>query len=102
MAHDQKREQALKGQGRNHTEIDGTDRLRVVSQECLPALRRRANLFRSRRRLEVENLFLRHQLNIESAPDGIFGNDTLASFTVITEEIARQTWAWRRLFHSPR
>jgi hypothetical protein len=26
---------------------------------------------------------------------------TLAGFTVITDEIAAQTWALRRLFHSP-
>ena len=30
-----------------------------------------------------------------------FGACTLARCTVITEEIAGQTWAWRRLFHSP-
>ncbi len=30
------------------------------------------------------------------------GACTLAGFTVITEGIAGQTWAWRRLFHSPR
>jgi hypothetical protein len=41
MAQNQKREQSLKGQGRNHTQIDGGDRLRVVSKEYLPALRRR-------------------------------------------------------------
>ena len=29
------------------------------------------------------------------------GACTLAGFTVITEGIAGQTWAWRRLFHSP-
>src|SRR5438094_9268688 len=41
VAHNQKREQSLEGQGRNHTQIDGGDRLRVVSKERLPALRRR-------------------------------------------------------------
>ena len=30
-----------------------------------------------------------------------FGACTLAGFTVITEEIAGSTWAWRRLSHSP-
>jgi hypothetical protein len=29
------------------------------------------------------------------------GACTLAGFTVITDEIAGQTWALRRLFHSP-
>jgi hypothetical protein len=29
-----------------------------------------------------------------------FGACTQAGFTVITEKIAGQTWAWRRLFHS--
>jgi hypothetical protein len=29
------------------------------------------------------------------------GACTLAGFTVITDEIAAQTWALRRLFHSP-
>jgi hypothetical protein len=38
-----------------------------------------ADLFKSRSRLEVENLFLRHQLNIASQirPDKIFGKDSL-------------------------
>jgi hypothetical protein len=30
------------------------------------------------------------------------GACTPAGFTIITEGIAGQTWAWRRLFHSPR
>jgi len=34
----QKREQPLKGQGRNHTQINGGDRLRVVSKKCPPGL----------------------------------------------------------------
>jgi hypothetical protein len=33
-------------------------------------------------------------------PSTAFGADT-AGFTVIAEEIAGQTWAWGRLFHSP-
>jgi hypothetical protein len=37
MAQHQKREQSLKAQGRNHTEISGRDRLRVVPEERLPA-----------------------------------------------------------------
>src|SRR6266513_4504949 len=40
VVQNQKREQALKGQGRNHTQVNGGDRLRVVSKKCLPALRR--------------------------------------------------------------
>jgi hypothetical protein len=40
VVQDRKREQSLKGQGRNYIQINGGDRLRVVSQECLPALRR--------------------------------------------------------------
>jgi hypothetical protein len=41
VAQNQKREQSLKGQGRNHTQINGGDRLRMVAKKCLPALRRR-------------------------------------------------------------
>ena len=41
VAQNQERKQAIKGQGRNHTQINGGDRLRVVSEKCLPALRRR-------------------------------------------------------------
>jgi hypothetical protein len=44
VAHNQKRKQSLKGQGRNHTQINGGDRLRVVPKERLPALRRRPTL----------------------------------------------------------
>jgi hypothetical protein len=52
MTQHQKREQPLKGQGRNHTQINGSDRRRVVARECLPALRWRPSLhlvFRDRR-----------------------------------------------------
>jgi len=35
-------------------------------------------------------------------PSTTFGAYTLAGFTVITEEIVEQRWAWHRLFHSPR
>jgi len=42
VAQHQKREQSLKGQGRSHKRINGrVDRLRVVPEECLAALRRR-------------------------------------------------------------
>jgi hypothetical protein len=41
MAQNQKRKQAIKGQGRNNAYIDGGDRLSVVSKKCLPGLRRR-------------------------------------------------------------
>jgi hypothetical protein len=41
VAQNQKREQSLKGQGRNHTQINGGDRLRMVAKKCIPALRRR-------------------------------------------------------------
>ena len=34
----EKREQSLKGQGRNHTQVNGGDRLGVVSQEGSPPL----------------------------------------------------------------
>src|SRR5262249_734220 len=65
VAKDQKREQSLEGQGRNHTEINGRDRLRVVPEECLPALRRRPTLhhvFRDRRLgdLKAKHQQLRH------------------------------------------
>ena len=40
VAQNQKREQPLKGQGWNHTQINGGDRLRVISKERLPGLRR--------------------------------------------------------------
>ena len=41
MAQDQKRKQEIKGQRRNDAHIDGGDRLSVISQKCLPGLRRR-------------------------------------------------------------
>jgi hypothetical protein len=40
VAQNQKREQSLEGQGRNHKQINGRNRLRVVPEERLPALRR--------------------------------------------------------------
>src|SRR5262249_17739405 len=52
VAQHQKREQSLKGQGRNHKQINGRGCLRVVAEECLPTLRRRSTLhhvFRDRR-----------------------------------------------------
>jgi hypothetical protein len=42
-----------------------------------------ASLFKSRRRLEVENLFLRHQLNIANGSDRAF--------------LAWMTWLWPSL-----
>jgi hypothetical protein len=44
VAQHQKREQSLKGQSRNYTQINGGDRLRVVSQECLPAFSERTTV----------------------------------------------------------
>ena len=41
MAYDEKRKQALKCQGSNHTEINCRNGIRVVAQECPPGLRRR-------------------------------------------------------------
>src|SRR5258708_20481163 len=41
VAQVEKGKQPVKGQGRNHKEIDSRDRLRVVAKERLPALRRR-------------------------------------------------------------
>jgi hypothetical protein len=41
VTQNQERKQAIKGQGRNHTQINGGDRLRVVSKKCLPTLQRR-------------------------------------------------------------
>src|SRR5437588_7485461 len=41
VAQNEKRKQALKCQCWNHAQINGGDRLHVVSKECLPALRRR-------------------------------------------------------------
>src|SRR5262245_28862423 len=38
VAQHQKREQSLKRQGRNHKQVNGRDRRRVVAEECLPAL----------------------------------------------------------------
>jgi hypothetical protein len=61
VAQHQKREQSLKGQGRNHTEINGGDRLRVVSQECLPALRRRPILHHVFRDCGLGDLKTKHQ-----------------------------------------
>src|SRR5262245_41547517 len=52
VAQHQKREQSLKRQGRNHKQVNGRDRLRVVAEECLPTLRRRStphHVFRDRR-----------------------------------------------------
>src|SRR5262249_61485641 len=52
VAQHQKREQSLKSQGRNHKQINGRNRLRVVAEECFPALRRRPtphHVFRHRR-----------------------------------------------------
>src|SRR5262249_54599834 len=44
VAQHQKRKQSFKGQGRNHKEINGRDRLRVVPEKRLPTLRRRSSL----------------------------------------------------------
>jgi hypothetical protein len=57
MAQHQKCVQSLKSQGRNHAQINGSDRLCVVSKECLPALRWRPTLhhvFRDRRLRDLE------------------------------------------------
>src|SRR5262245_3063708 len=57
VAQHQKCEQPLQGQSWDHTSVDGSDRLRVVSKERLPALRRRATLhhvFRDRRLGDLE------------------------------------------------
>jgi hypothetical protein len=71
VAQNQKREQSLEGQGRNHTQIDGGDRLRVVSKECLPALRRRRptphHVFGDRRLGDLEPQHRRHRMSIDVA-----------------------------------
>jgi hypothetical protein len=55
-----------------------------------------ANLFRSRRRLEIENLFLRHQLNIalRRVPRGLrlHGSDRALLVWI--------TWVWPNLRQS--
>src|SRR6266511_825794 len=60
-AQHQKREQSLKGQGRNHKQINGRDRLRVVPEECLPALRRRPTLHHVFRHRRLGDLKAKHQ-----------------------------------------
>jgi hypothetical protein len=41
MAQHQKRKQSIKAHGRNHTQVNGRNRLRLIAQKRLPALRPR-------------------------------------------------------------
>src|SRR5262245_14821559 len=61
VAQHQKREQSLKRQGRNHKQVNGRDRMRVVAEECLPALRRRSALHHVFRHRRLGNLKAEHQ-----------------------------------------
>src|SRR6266511_3685588 len=75
VAQDQKREQSLKGQGRNHKQINGRDRLRVVPQERLPALRRRPTLHHVFRDRRLGDLKAEHQqlaMNPRCSPPRVF------------------------------
>src|SRR5450631_2448402 len=62
MAHNQERKQEIKGQRRHNAHIDSGNRLSVISQKSLPALRRRLrrsrNIFRDRR---LGHLKAKHQ-----------------------------------------
>src|SRR5262245_59277902 len=57
----QKREQSLESQGRHHKQINGRDRLRVVAEECLPALRRRPTPHHVFRDCRLGHLKAEHQ-----------------------------------------
>src|SRR5262249_47879210 len=61
MAQHQKGEQSLKGQGRHHTQIDRSDRLRVIAKERFPALRPRPALHHVFRHRRLGNLKAKHQ-----------------------------------------
>jgi hypothetical protein len=78
-------------QGWNHTQIDGGDRLRVVSKECLPALRRRRptphHVFGDRR---LGNLEPQHQelaMDPGRAPLRVFLADPLDEISQATIDL---------------
>jgi hypothetical protein len=60
-AEHQKRKQSLKHQGQNHKQVNGRDRMRVVAEECLPALRRRSTLHHVFRDHRLGDLKAEHQ-----------------------------------------
>src|SRR5262245_17264674 len=61
VAQHQKREQSLKRQGRNHKQVNGRDRMRVVAEECLPTLRRWPTLHHVFRDRRLSDLKAEHQ-----------------------------------------
>src|SRR5262249_33818432 len=75
VAQHQKREQSLKSQGRNHKQINGRDRLRVVAEECLPGLRRRPTPHHVFRYGRLGDLKPEHQqlaMNSRCSPPRVF------------------------------
>jgi hypothetical protein len=87
MAQDQKRKQDIKGQRRNDAHIDGGDRLSVISNKCLPGLRRRLRrshqVFRDRRLGDFEPE--RQKLATGCAPQRVFlarPSDEIAQLTI--------------------
>ena len=91
MAQDQKRKQEIKGQGRNDAHIDCGDRLSVISEKCLPCLRRRLrkshHIFRDRR---LGHLKAKHQklaMDPGRAPQRVFPAYPLDKITQATVDL---------------
>jgi len=76
VAQNQKRKQTIKGQGRNHAQINGRNRPRVVSKKRLPALRRRLrrprHVFRNRRLGDFEPEHQKLTMDPGCAPQRVF------------------------------
>jgi hypothetical protein len=88
VAQDQKREQSLKGQRRDHTHINSSDHLRVVSNKRPPGLRRRPptphQVFGDRRLGDFEPQHLQFAMDPGRTPERIL-------FAHPSDEIAQLT-----------
>ena len=76
VAHNKKCKQALEGQGRNHAEINRSNRLRMVAQECPPALGWRSSasdhVLGHRRLGDLEPKLQQFTMDARGAPQRVF------------------------------
>src|ERR1019366_8576598 len=88
MAHNQERKQEIKGQRRHNAHIDSGNRLSVIFQKSLPALRRRLRrsrrIFRDRRLGHLKTKHQKLAMDPGSAPQWVFLAHPLDQITQAT------------------
>jgi hypothetical protein len=76
MTHNKKCKQALEGQGRNQAEINRSNRLRMVAQECPPALAWRSSasdhVLGHRRLGDIEPKLQKFTMDARGTPQRVF------------------------------